>query len=343
MTFAEKIASYPGLVRYHIFNSGDPSGQAGNTYGHDICSFIGAGEVNPNHSVLDTSVLASGNPTLRFTVLSQSSSGACGNWSMRFTSDDSIQFGAGETFNVQWQEKRSRYMFEHAYVNASGFKQSVIGKGDTPGLCDPAAPSSSVCATSSSSLKLVMQSAGAYFVPIMYDSNSIQFAQYVSAFSDYDYQPHQGTAPAGGTYCSYIALSNGSQPPPNQTNCFTYSSGLVNPTDTTTQWLTNTVEVTLGTITSGVFVNSHIRTWSAWENGTPFKWIDFFTDLPADGLAKYGRIWLLVYMTGKDPTEITNVASVWYGNVIVASGAVDPAYLTTTEVAAQPQLALVLN
>lgn len=338
MTFAEKIASYPGLVRYHIMDTGDPSGQAGNTWGHDIASFIGATEVNPVHSVLDTGVLASGNPSLKMTVPSQSSSGASGQWTMRYSADTLTQFGAGETFNVQWMEKRSAFMCDHVYLS-DGFKHSIIGRGDSP-LCDPGAPTSQYCSTSSSSLKLVMQNQYNYGIPKMYNDQDVAFEQYVAAFSDFDLQPHQGTAPAGGTYCSYVAISGGQY---NRTNCFAYLTGLASPSDPTTRWCTMTVQVTLGAISGASFVGSNIKAWGAWTGDAAFKWLDYNTDLPANGTDKYGRIWLLPYQTNKQTSEVHDVAYVWYANVIVASGAAQPTYLTTDEIATGSQLAVVLR
>lgn len=343
MTFAEKIASYPGLLRYHIMNGNDTGGQAGNSWGHDIACWAATNEINWVHPVFDPTVLASGYPSLKFTQLSQSSSGAAGQWGMRF--DPTLpgrQFGQNETFNVQWMERRSRYLNQHVFQSA-GPKHAVIGRGDSA-LCDPGLPQSQYCSTTSSSLKLVMQNVDNYGIPKMYNDRDVPFEQYVAEASDFDLQPHQGINPPLGQYCSYRDISGGQY---NRHHCFAYNDGLVNPTDEFMRWNTMTVQVSLGSLNAGqdLFVGSNIKAWGAWLGDvTAFKWLDFDTDLPANGPDKYGRVWFFIYQTSKQASEVHETAIAYYANVIVAEGAADPNYLTTDDagVAGSP-LALVLR
>ena len=133
--------------------------------------------------------------------------------------------------------------------------------------------------------------------------------------SDVDMQPHQGTGPLGaGTYCSYQSR------PTFPSGCYKYSDGLASGGDSTTRWGTFTYQVTLGSISGGFFVNSNVKAWVHWMGDTSpaTKFIDYTTNLRANGTDKYGRLWLLTYQTSKDPTEITQNADMWYANVIIS-------------------------
>lgn len=321
MTFAEKVASLgSAVVRSHIMAASDFQ-----VYPADIACYVNNTEVNWVTPVLDTTTWA-GNPSIKFTQASQSSSAAAGQWYMSW----SPFFGAGETFYVQWQERRSRYHFEHHYNNSAGFKHAIIGTGG---------------GTSCSSLELVVQNIEQRKVPCMYNScdggdagagYSFRGFDYMLGGGDVDFQPRLTLPPPAGQYCSWYETRDNQ----NFANCFTYASGLANPSDAVTRWCTKTMQVSLGSISGPFFANSNIKLWGYWEgDGAEYKIIDRTIDLVTAGTQKYGRIWLLPYQSQKDSTEVTDVAYVWVRDVIVATSMPPP----TTTASDSPQLAVFLR
>jgi hypothetical protein len=76
--------------------------------------------------------VAVGGCSLRFTIPSRSGSGASGSWFVNFSDDFSVRFGEGEEFYVQWRQRFSRAFLETRFLGG-GWKQAIIGEGDSPG------------------------------------------------------------------------------------------------------------------------------------------------------------------------------------------------------------------
>ena len=89
---------------------------------------------------LDSTVKASGNSSLKFTIPSQSGGNAGGAYFTNFSNDLSTQFGENSDFYIQWRQRFSPEMisiiFQAAGGGAASWKQSIIGTGDQPG-CTP--------------------------------------------------------------------------------------------------------------------------------------------------------------------------------------------------------------
>ncbi len=106
----------------------DAAADIAGTYGNN--SGILSGDTTP---VLDTSVKASGNSSLKFTIPSNSGSDTSGSYFTNFSNDLSVQFGANEEFYIQWRQRFSPEFLNTFYQGGGGWKQVIIGTGDKPG------------------------------------------------------------------------------------------------------------------------------------------------------------------------------------------------------------------
>jgi len=120
----------------------------------------------------------------------------------------------------------------------------------------------------------------------------------------------------------------------NNTGCFLYAPN---------EWMTFQVHVKIGTwyLNNNVFHrDSQIQLWAAREGQPSQLVIDTglyasgqspdpgtFTPNPNGGFdlantsanAKYGKVWLLPYITAKDATQALPVSYVWYDDLIVST------------------------
>jgi hypothetical protein len=88
------------------------------------------------------------------------------------------------------------------------------------------------------------------------------------------------------------------------------------------EWMTFQLHVKTGPRVADEFVGSFVEMWIARE-GKPsekaFDWGPF--SLSAGPVAedqRFGKIWLLPYHTGKDPTQVHPVGYTWYDELIVS-------------------------
>jgi hypothetical protein len=78
------------------------------------------------------------------------------------------------------------------------------------------------------------------------------------------------------------------------------------------------------------FAGSHVTLWMARENQPSEMVVNFgpynlSAGAPADN-QKFGKVWLLPYNTGKDPTQTHPVAYTWYDELIISRSKIaDPA------------------
>lgn len=321
MTYAQKIAAQAGLVRTISFDASILT----QGIGYDSGFFINSGQTNPTAAVLDTGNQASGQNSIKFIVPSQSSSGASGQIFLDFAADKGTQFGAGQTFWLQWQQKWDRYIFEHSFLDSEGMKQAIITWGD-PQTCTPSSQGTCV-ASNNDSLTVVLQNNFQRGYPQVYnynlDPDGHTFAWEETFGGDFKMQ---NAIPS--PYCLY--LNNG-------LNCLHYSDGLATGGDQVTQWATITWQFTLGALSGGAWAGSNIKQWWSWNGATARQLWDWTTDLKVTGSEKYGKLWLLPYQTNKNPSEVHNVTYTWYANPIVATSAIP---LTTDEVASKPVLVM---
>lgn len=287
-------------------DAGDFSNGRGGTngaYGLNSGILPPSGTSDYTRAVRDTSVKASGNSSLRFTIPSNSPSDSSGTFFTNFSEDLSIQFGANQEFFVQWRQRFSPELLGTVYEGGGGFKQIIVGTGDQPGK------NYSSCST----LELPVTNYRQAGFPVMYNSCTQS-----SAHGAYDgfYEPHgpndfklqNGRDGAG---CLYHGHPNGYFPPKG--NCFGYVAN---------EWMTFQMQVKIGPRVGDVFQNSYVTLWAARE-GKPsellIKWGPYSLNAGSStDNERYGKVWLLPYNTGKSASQAHATAYTWYDELIIS-------------------------
>jgi hypothetical protein len=285
-------------------------------------------DVSPQTPSLDRQVKASGSGSVRFTIPSRSDANAAGYCQINFTPDNSVQFGEQETFYVQYRVrlscdllfldcdpkgptyKRHRREFRSTSKARTGFKVSIINAGDHSDLPYP---------VSSCTLQhLVLIGGGdgiitGYHSCGWYDGHATYGGlQAKSGKGLYDIQPVRNN-PHG-------CYSRGSGRETSE-SCVLWQAD---------EWTTVTQQVTVGQWADKVgdkARSSNIRVWVAPEGKKPVLVIDYDRNLrrPEKPMMKYGKIWLLPYMTNKDPAEEHPQAYMWFDELIVSRTPIAPA------------------
>lgn len=320
MTYAEKVAAQAGLVINVVFEEAHLSLGVG----EDLGFFINAGASNPTPAVIDASVKASGNDSVKFTIPSLSGAGSSGQLFFNFSADRLTQFGEGETFYFQGMWKFDRYLFEHIFALTSGqggWKQLILGTGD-PTTCSPGAQGT--CVSSHSDLEVVIQNTNQDGFPQAYNDDEGTSTPWATAFPPSSFKLQNAVDHGAGAnnvrYCLYDTDFAG---------CIKYSDGLAAPEDQVTRWATITVKITVGTLVAGVYEDCHGEIWLSWTGETAIKLFDYTWDQPFGGATqKYGKAWILPYHTNKDATEVHDETFMWAQNFIVAT---EPIPLETDE------------
>src|SRR5437773_9459090 len=108
--------------------------------------------------------------------------------------------------------------------------------------------------------------------------------------------------------------NQGKSPLPPTGNCFGYFPN---------EWMTFQVHVKMGPRVNDEFTNSFVQLWIAREGQPSTLVIDWGPYNLSAGSAsanqKYGKVWLLPYNTGKDPSVSYPVAYTWYDELIVST------------------------
>lgn len=274
------------------------------TYGDNHGTLVG--DAAPD---LDPAVKASGASALRFTIPARSSANSSGSYFLNFSDDLSVQFDGGDEFFVQWRQRFSSALVAADYAGGGGWKQLILGTGDRPG-CTASTSAGGQCASSCTTLELVVQSYLHRGFPMMYNSctGSASHGAYdgfFEPFGAYDFKL-QNARPA--PYCLYS--QRGAYLPPAGA-CFGHAVD---------EWMTFQVGVTLGPRQGDEFVGSRVRLWMA-RAGQPSElvidWGPYNLSAGRDG-ERYGKVWLLPYNTRKDPTVTYPEAYTWYDELIVS-------------------------
>lgn len=295
-----------GVVKTFGFNSdadfdkgiGDNQGAYGKAFG--LYPISGTGQYGVANSAKygisrDSTVYASGVSSMKFVIPSQSSSDMAGSWFTNFQ-----PFGSGETFYVQWRQRFSKEYLTTYFNGGGGWKLAIIGEGDRPPLV----------ASSCSAMELVVQNSNQFGVPQMYHSCGSYDGTYTpihDPLPPYDYK-EQNAMPS--PYCLQSKLLNG-----DKTGCFPFYPD---------EWMTFQVRVQVGTWyqnDGNYHKDSRVSLWVA-RDGKPSQLvIDQIRDLTNGGnaLAKYGKVWLLPYHTGKDPSQIHPTCYTWCDDLIVST------------------------
>jgi hypothetical protein len=297
-----------GVIRCVGFDTGsDINGTWGNNVG------ILAGDVvNPT---LDSTVKASGNSSLKFTIPALAGANSSGSYFANFSSDLSKQFGENSNLYIQWRQRFSPEFISNADSAGGGWKQSIIGTGDIPGCTTSSG--SAFCSTSCTDLEVVTLNALQRGFAQMYDSctgstSHGAYDPFEQPFGSDDFKL-QNAMPA--PYCLYSQAHT--SPPttlPPAGNCFGYFPN---------EWMTFQVHIQTGPRVNDEFTNSFVELWIARE-GQPstlvINWGPY--NLSAGAAAtnqKFGKVWLIPYNTGKDATVSYPVAYTWYDELIIST------------------------
>jgi hypothetical protein len=322
--------SSPGVLRCVGF---DAASDITGRYGDNTGLGIGFPTAAP---VLDTTVKASGNSSLMFTIPSNSNDGASGYYFANFTNNIADQVGEGQEIYVQWRQRFSPELLTTRYWGtygnpgdcgpgspgcSGGFKQFSLSEGDRPpGYIAPS------CVDIDVPVQNIQQ--GGF--PMMYHSCGVKDGHYESlqyydsalnAFTDQNNVPNCTTA--------------------TKTGCFYYQPN---------EWMTFQMHVKVGTWykNDGVYHHdSTVQLWMAREGQPSVLIIDWSPQhlcinttcgAPAGGtntgydlvnlstpLMKFGKIYLLPYQTQKDPTQTHPTAYTWYDELIISKSRIpDP-------------------
>ena len=94
------------------------------------------------------------------------------------------------------------------------------------------------------------------------------------------------------------------------------------------EWMTFQLGITTGPRVGDEFSNSRVRFWGAREGQPSTLLVDWkpgisgYWPLAAGPVAedqRFGKIWLLPYMTDKDPAQIHPLCKTWYDEVIIST------------------------
>ena len=113
------------------FNTG--SGGTNGAFGYNSGIIPPSGTTDYTRAARDTSVKASGNSSLRFTIPSNSGSDTSGAYFTNFSQNLSTQFGENSEFFIQWRQRFSAEYIATKFAGGGGWKQAIIGTGDQPG------------------------------------------------------------------------------------------------------------------------------------------------------------------------------------------------------------------
>ncbi len=313
--FAQRCTA-PGVIKCVTFDSSsDLAGVYGNPSG-----VIPGTSGNPQ---IDPTLKASGSGSVKFTIPSRSGSNAGGTYFTNFSNDLATQFGENSDFYIQWRQRFSPEMLTTTFLASGGgiasFKNAIIGTGDQPGC----SPTGGPCYSSCSALEVTTTNTSNLGFPVMYNSctgssSHPPYDGFYQPFAGYDFKLQNGMP---SPYCLYSQTHTNplTYLAPNG-NCFPYVAN---------EWMTFQVHIHTGPRVNDEFSNSHVDLWAARE-GQPsqqlLNWGPY--NLTAAGAAsnqRFGKVWLLPYMTNKDITQVHPTAYTWYDELIISTSKIpDP-------------------
>ena len=289
-----------------------------------VCGRLGGTTQTP---VLDEKIKTSGSGALKFIVPTRSGAGDGGYCEINFTPDNSVQFGEGETFFVQFRVrlsctllftdceptspgyKKTRRVYRSSDQDKTNFKVSIINAGNHRDLDEP------VGSCTAQHLVLIEYTNGiitGYHSCGWYDGH-YRLIGHERGSGLWDYQPKRPGDPGGP--CS------DRNPEDAILNCVLW------PAD---EWVTITQQVTIGAWVTELrdpARTSNVRIWMQRKGQAPVLVINYDRNLraPEKPFMKYGKIWLLPYMTNKDPLEEHPEAYMWFDELIVSREPIAPA------------------
>jgi hypothetical protein len=266
---------------------------------------------------LDPLVKASGKASLRFEIPSESAENTSGTFWVNFSDDLSVQFGPGQEFYVQWRQRFSADMLSPS-MGGGGWKQIAIGEGDRRGF------SSGSC----TDLGIVMNNNYYRGFPQLYHSCGRKDGRYEGFVEPVGAPPRDFLLQNAIREPGCLYSLQGKWVPP----CHGYKP------DT---WMTFQIRVKVGTWYRNDRVYRHdsvVQAWVADETQPARMIVDFSPrdaecqmqplSLPScqtgydlvnlDSRARYGKVWLMPYNTGKSVSRTHPTAYTWYDELIIS-------------------------
>lgn len=298
----------------------------------------------------DSKIRASGKGSVRFDIHSRSGQGSGGNIAIPFGDYATHQFGANSQFWVSWRQRMDARFLQgyraqgHGYAN---FKQVIIAQGDMLSADGKRVIPANAC--SEAELVIVSSTPGnGPTYPIGY----LECGRYLA----FEQRPGPGTFSGDGRGSTVITRQNGRTNPKGQFNCIAHPVGMdqsgcfVYRPD---EWMTFMVHVVIGPDGKAVssvsgreqpgYINSAYELYAAhpgedfqllhrqagvvipkgqfYVGGDPLERGSYRNGWgPGDAHpeARYGKLWLLPYMTNKDSNEESETSSTWFDEVIVS-------------------------
>jgi hypothetical protein len=288
----------------------DTASDLAGTFGDNSGSLSGA-----STPVLDPTIKASGASSLKFTIPSNSPADTSGSYFTNFSADLQTQFSANAEFYVQWRQRFSPEFLNTAFAGGGGWKQAIIGAGDKPG-CTASTSANGLCSSSCTALETVVQNTFQRGFAQMYNSctgstSHGAFNPLDEPFGSFDFKL-QNARPS--PYCLYSqANTNPKTSFPPVGNCIGYFPD---------EWMTFQVMIKTGPRVNDEWVNSSVTLWIAREGQPSQPAINLGAyNLTAASSAedlKFGKIWLLPYDTGKDPSQDHPTGFTWYDELIIS-------------------------
>jgi len=298
----------------------------------------------------DSTVHSSGKGSVRFDILSQSNQGGAGNMAIPFGDYETSQFGANSEFWVSWRQKIEARVLQGYKAQVSGsanFKQVIIGQGDMPiGAGGKMFPAN---ACSEAQIVIVSSNPGARpSYPIGY----IECGRYLA----FEQLLKPGTFAGEARGSAVITRQNMRTNEGGLANCIAHPDAMDQSgchTYLPDQWTTYMVHMKLGPegraagsvsrLEQPGYINSTYELYAA-HDGEDFQLLHHQEGVvipkgqyylggdpmvsssykagwgPGDGhpQARYGKLWLLPYMTNKDTSEVSAKTSTWYDEIIVS-------------------------
>jgi hypothetical protein len=306
MDFPTRCAQ-PGVLKCVGFDDvGDfniGSGGTNGAYGQNSGIFPPSGTSDYTRATRDTSVKASGNSALKFTIPANSGSDSSGSYFTNFSTDLSTQFGENSEFYIQWRQRFSPEYLSTKFAGGGGWKQVIIGTGDQPGKLY----------ASCTSLETVVQNLQHKGFAQMYNSctgstSHGAYNPFEEPFGAYDFKL-QNARPS--PYCLYSQSGSSYFSPTG--NCFGYTAN---------EWMTFQVRIKTGPRVNDEFTNSFVTLWIARQGQASEQVINWGPYALSAGSAaenqRYGKVWLLPYNTGKDSSATNPISYTWYDELIIS-------------------------
>lgn len=288
----------------------------------------------------DGSVRTSGKGSLRFDILPRTSEGGGGNIVIPFGDYASHQFGADSDLWISWRQKMdARFLagFRSRDGRVANAKQVIIAQGDIPAGGSRKLVEGWAC---SENQVVVVAS-----TPYKGTAHPIGYIE-CSRYRPFEQALRAGQYAGDARGSAAITRQNMRTDDKGRSTCVGWpahldqSGCLAYRAD---EWITYMVHLRIGPVGRGGYVDSTYELFGAYSGedfrllhrqasiviprgqyyvgGDPAERSSYKSGWVANNAhpeAKYGKLWLLPFMTNKDVTEDSGKASTWYDEVIIS-------------------------